>query len=363
MTIRLYDVARSTVFQPPAPVEHQSCTCFIIPPHMTEKLSSHPDAILQPIYKHNHDVSREIRAARSVAKTAAAAGNVVVYDARNKTSLPGKVVKDIKGSHDQDKIRAFNFGNATRDFYKKVLGRDSIDGKGMELKMVVHYRRNYDNAFWNGQYMVFGDGDPRGRNQIFGSFTADPDVTGHEITHGVTDNAVPGGGLVYQGESGALNESMSDVFGIQVKDFALKREVAKSNWLIGEEVLIDIGGKPYALRNMLKPGTAYLNHPFLGNDPQPGHMTQYQTMTEDNGGVHINSGIPNKAFATACTLFGGVSSDMGKIWYAALPKLTPNATFLLMAQKTMEVAKEKFGESSKEYGAVVGGWREVGVIK
>ncbi len=159
--------------------------------------------------------------------------------------------------------------------------------------------------------MVFGDGD----GSIFVGFTKSLDVIGHELTHGVS--AEEAKGLEYHDQPGALNESISDVFGSMVKQYALGQDATQADWLIGNDILgPDFHG--VALRSMAAPGTAY-DDPQLGKDPQPATMAQYVQTQNDNGGVHINSGIPNKAFHDAAVALGGNAWETaGKVWYAAL---------------------------------------------
>lgn len=182
---------------------------------------------------------------------------------------------------------AYDYLGITHDFFWKEYQRDSLDNKGLILTGTVHYGREYQNAFWNGQQMVFGDGD----GEIFNRFTIAIDVVAHELSHGVTETEA---GLIYFEQSGALNESLSDVFGSLVKQYHLKQTADKADWLIGEGLLAEgINGK--GLRSMSEPGTAY-DDPLLGKDPQPAHMKDFIKTREDNGGVHLNSGIPNRAF-------------------------------------------------------------------
>ena len=171
--------------------------------------------------------------------------------------------------------------------FKKVFSRNSIDDRGMRIDSTVHYGDCYDNAFWNGRQMVYGDGDGR----IFAPFTKALDVIGHELTHGITQCEA---GLNYRGQPGALNESFSDVFGCLVKQYRRRQTAKEADWLIGEDLFLP-GVKAKAIRSMKAPGTAY-DDPVLGKDPQPGHMDDYVVTEEDNGGVHLNSGIPNRAF-------------------------------------------------------------------
>lgn len=197
----------------------------------------------------------------------------------------------------------------------------------------MHYGQDYDNAFWNGHQMVFGDGD----GEIFGDFTACVDVIGHELTHGVTQFTA---GLQYQDQPGALNESVSDVFGSLVKQHSLGQDAAHADWLIGAGLLAP-GIQGVALRSMKAPGTAY-DDPRLGKDPQPAHMRDYVDTTDDNGGVHINSGIPNHAFYLLATALGGQAWDRaGRIWYDALTggRLAADADFTAFARATVAAAK------------------------
>jgi len=124
-------------------------------------------------------------------------------------------------------------------------------------------------------------------------------------------------------------------------------------------------GEKYALRSMKAPGTGYKNHPVLGNDPQPATMKEYKELKpwEDNGGVHINSGIPNYAFyVTAMELKGYAWEKAGLIWYKALPRLSRNANFEQAAEVMISVASEEFGADSKEKQAVIKGWKAAKVI-
>jgi hypothetical protein len=213
-----------------------------------------------------------------------------------------------------------------------VYGRNSFDDAGAEVVMSVHYGVRYNNAFWSGTQLVFGDGD----GQIFDRFTKPIDVLGHELSHAVTERTA---GLVYSGEPGALNESMSDVFGICAKQRLLGQTAKQANWLIGEGIFLP-GVQARALRDMAHPGTAY-DDPKLGKDPQVASYKDFVHTTDDNGGVHINSGIPNRAFQLAATGIGGSSAEgAGRIWYAALTgsDVGPNTSFAGFAAATVAAA-------------------------
>lgn len=283
-----------------------------------------------------------------------------VYTAGNRTSLPGRLLKRGKTSYsDKDAERVYQGGLETWNLYYDLFGRNSIDNKGMAIIQSVHYGEKYQNAFWNGRQMIYGDGD----GTIFGSFTTDVDIIGHELTHGVTQYAC---NLNYQNQSGALNESFSDVFGMLVKQRIMKHDASQSDWLIGENVLI---GGDYAIRSMKEPGSAYRDHPVLGSDPQPATMADYRDLPDtaegDWGGVHINSGIPNFAFYVAAYNRGGFAWDtIGKIWYATLTDtslMPPDATFLNAKEATLFHARHLFGAGSLELKAVEEGWKEAQV--
>ena len=202
---------------------------------------------------------------------------------------------------------------------------------------------------------VYGDGD----GQLFKRFTIAVDVIGHELTHGVTQHT---SNLNYSNQPGALNESFSDVFGSLVKQRQRGQAAADADWLIGEG-LFTSNVKGSALRSMKEPGTAY-DDPVLGKDPQPGHIRDYVQTSEDNGGVHINSGIPNHAFYLTAVAIGGFAWEKaGKIWYvAARDKFANNTDFQAAANLTYQVAGELYGASSPEQQAVQYGWDGVGIV-
>lgn len=239
------------------------------------------------------------------------------------------------------------------DFFFEFFRRDSINSRGMPLDAFVHYGVNFKNAFWNGRELVFGDGD----GIIFNGFTDELDVIAHEYSHGVVQYTSP---LDYTFQSGALNESLADVFGIMVKQWAEKpgspQTACQSNWLIGEGIwAAGINGR--ALRDMRYPGTAY-DDDRIGTDPQPSHWRDFKKLdiSQDNGGVHINSGIPNRAFYNAATMIGGYAwKGAGPIWYKALTsgKLSKNATFKEFADITIANAGEH-GDKVKEAWRLVG---------
>jgi len=280
-----------------------------------------------------------------------------IYTANHTQNLPGTLVRAEGQSATGDIAvdEAYDGLGATFDFFEQVLDRNSIDDAGMPLDATVHFGQDYNNAFWNSVQMVFGDGD----GQIFNRFTIAVDVIGHELSHGVTEDESQ---LQYFNQSGALNESMSDVFGSLIKQFLKNQTAAQADWLIGEGLLAS-GIKGVALRSMKDPGSAF-DDPLLGKDPQPKHMNNFVRTFEDNGGVHINSGIPNHAFYQVATLLGGYAWDKaGHIWYDALRDagVKPNTGFRRFAQTTYAVAGRLYGPTGLERKAVQEGWAAVGI--
>ncbi len=255
-----------------------------------------------------------------------------IYDAKNASRLPGtrSRFEGDKVTGDKTTDNAYDYHGGMRDFLKAEFGWNSIDGNGMNLVGTVHYGRNYNNAFWNGMQMTYGDGD----GVIFITFVT-PNVVGHELAHGVTEK---NSGLDYQGEPGALNESFSDVMGSCYEQWLNKETADKASWLIGSGIFgPTIKGK--ALRSMTAPGTAY-NDPKLGKDPQPDHYSKLYRGSGDNGGVHINSGIPNKAFALFAIAVGGNSwQEPAHVWWetnCGANRVPSSATIADWAKKTVE---------------------------
>lgn len=336
----------------------------IVPPHIFAHMAGLPDTHwpgLAESARESLAFATELRtervALRGITPIATAGDRCerrTVYDAEHGFGLPGRPVRreGDPPTSDAGVNEAYDALGATYDFFHDVHGRHSIDGRGLPLDATVHYRRAFNNAFWNGRQMVFGDGD----GQIFGRFTQSLDIIGHELTHGVTQYEA---GLDYQGQSGALNEHMSDVFGSLVKQFSLGQTAKKADWLIGAGLWAK-GVKGVALRSMKAPGTAY-DDPRIGKDPQPAHMDGYVDTNDDNGGVHINSGIPNHAFYLAAIGFGGKAwLKAGKVWYSALTQaLRRDSDFMVAAAATVDAAGKQFG--TKGASVVRAAWKKVGI--
>ncbi len=345
--------------------------CCFVPPSVLEEIARRGDETQRDAALRTLAVDQTVRTARLhnlglASPMADALRGVVgpkdhpdrrVRDAENTRRLDGPVLRDegSPASGDEAADEAYDGLGATWDLFARIYDRNSIDDQGLPLEGVVHFERDYDNAFWDGHRMVFGDGD----GTLFNRFTIAVEVIGHELTHGVTGAEV---GLKYMGEAGALNESISDVFGALVKQYLNKETVEKADWLIGAGLLRpSVHG--VALRSMKAPGTAY-DDPVLGKDPQPAHMDDFVKTTADNGGVHINSGIPNRAFYLAATAIGGHAWERaGQIWYDTLqdPKLRPGSKFVTFARSTVRSATRRYGAEGEEAAAVKAAWEQVGV--
>jgi Zn-dependent metalloprotease len=338
-------------------MSQRSHICCIIPSSMLRKLAlAAGDEATRNRLLENAEESARLRGHRQgfvaapgapVAAATSAAENRTIYDAGHGRRLPGHPVRAEGETHSTTDVvvnQAYDSSGKTFDFYKKIFKRNSIDGAGLPLHSTVHYGVSFNNAFWNGAQMVYGDGD----GKLFLGFAGALDVVAHELTHGVTQYRVPGGrSLDYVGLSGALNESLSDVFGSMVKQWARHQTVDQADWAIGAGILGPGLGR--ALRSLSKPGTAWIH------DDQPSNFSD----VDPNGDPHTNSGVANRAFYLTAMALGGHSWERaGKIWYDAVPLLKHDSTFRDMRQATMAQA-EKLGAAEQK--AVSGAWDTVGV--
>ena len=256
------------------------------------------------------------------------------------------------------------------EYFRQVHGRTGIDGNGgprvstgidgvtQLITSRLHYGSNYNNAYWNNatKMMTYGDGD----GSLFSPLVT-LDVCGHEMMHGVTASTA---GLIYAGESGALNESFSDVFGAMVERHA--RGESDATWQIGEECFTPSTPND-ALRFMDDPHRA-TNRGYTADD-DPAHYSERYTGGNDNGGVHINSGIANRAFyllAVGDGLPGGLegigADDAARIWFKALTMyMTSGTNFEGARRATTDAAVAIFGADSRHQEAVGRAWTAVGV--
>ncbi|WP_020063065.1 M4 family metallopeptidase [Bacillus sp. 123MFChir2] len=277
---------------------------------------------------------------------------IYTYDAKNRTTLPGTLWADtdniFNATRDAAAVDAHYYAGVTYDYYKKTFSRNSYNDAGAPLKSTVHYGRSYNNAFWNGSQMVYGDGD----GYTFIPLSGGIDVIGHELTHAVTEYS---SNLIYQNESGALNEAISDIFGTLVEYY----DNRNPDWEVGEDIYTP-GTAGDALRSMSDP-TKY---------GDPDHYSKRYTGTSDNGGVHTNSGIINKAaylLANGGTHYGvtvnGIGKDkVGAIYYRAnTVYLTESTTFSQARAALVQATADLYGANSAEVTAVKQSYDAVGV--
>jgi Zn-dependent metalloprotease len=339
--------------------------CSIVPPDVLERLARDKSlseaerrALLDTLrfekeWRRQRQANIRASAARTLLASAAPANGAagppsfLVYDCAHGTSLPGKPV--AAPGADATSRNVFATTTAVAEFYQGVFGRNSVDNAGMSLLSSIHFSVNYNNAFWNGSQMTYGDGDGR----IFVDFSRGNDVIGHELTHGVTQYTAR---LGYTNEAGGLNESMSDVFGSMFRQWQANQSAAEADWLIGAGIMGPAAiAKGYTcLRDMAKPGAKHCLA------PQPAHFSKYQPGMDP----HYSSGIPNCAFYKAATAIGGRSWEKaGKIWYDALTAFpaSPSLKMSAFANRTRSLAAKLFSADPIVANAVDSAWKAVGL--
>jgi Zn-dependent metalloprotease len=342
-----------------------SCQCFIVPKDVLERYSK-DTSLSEADRKQFADAvnfESEWRKARAVnARLAVSAQNmlesafqavfpppVLVNNCSNGTVLPGTPVANPGNSADGTAKRAFDETKAVADFYNQIFGRNSLDNNGKTLLSSIHFGVNYNNAFWNGNQMTYGDGD----NNIFVDFTKSNDVIAHELTHGVTQFTAQ---FAYTNQAGGLNESMSDVFGSMFRQWRADQDVNQADWLIGKDIMGPgaIAQGFTCLRDMANPAATH------ALAPQPTHFSQYQNGMDP----HESSGIPNLAFYKAAKAYGGKSWEkVGKVWYKALAGYvaSPNLRMLSFANRTRRQARLMFSGDVALYNAINNAWKAVGL--
>lgn len=238
----------------------------------------------------------------------------------------------------------------TADFLRLVLGRDSIDDAGAKIRSFVHVS-SVPYAQWSSGRMLYGDGDA-----TFRPCSGAVDIVAHELTHGVTEQTT---NFQYAGQSGALDESMCDLFGEAVEQwhespttFTTPEGARSADWLIGEDAVRDPA--LVAIRDMRDPA----NERVYAR--QPARMRDFVVTSEDHGGVHLNSGIPNKAAYEAAQRIG--TEKVVKIWYDALPKLGTTPTFEDAASAIVASADALYHDAGVST-AVRDAWRSVGLLR
>ena len=347
-----------------------TCSCFIIPDDVLERFAADPELSneVRQNFHHSAALSRGLRKVRDQnnALTLTAISLPIpippfpfplphrlpigqVFDCHHTTTLPGTAVVNPGTSADGTIKRAYVEEESVAKFYWNIFKRDSIDGNHMTLISSVHYGVKYNNAFWNGAQMTYGDGD----GKVFLDFTLGDDVIGHELTHGVTQHSLA---LVYSGEAGGLNESMSDVFGSMFRQWEKNQTTATADWLIGSDIMGPVSkGKGYTcLRDMAAPKAAH------ALAPQPDHY--YPGI--GNLDPHYSSGVPNLAFTNAAKAIGGKSWEKaGQIWYKALTGFgpSPNMTMSQFASRTRALSTSMFPALPAVHTAVHNAWTGVGL--
>ena len=337
------------------------CYCLYIDPSAIENLAkagvgnaqvtANQDKLLRR--KRN---AKEVSTEALVGTSTAGAAPRKVYDCGHQWEQRVEpVVRDEGGpAHKDDAVNnVYDYAGQVRDFFRNNLNRNSYDNLGSDLHLNVHFGENYNNAFWDGDELTFGDGD----GDFFVDLTGSLDVVAHEFGHGVTQFTA---NLDYYSQSGALNESFSDVFGSAITQHVLGQDTGEADWLVGNEIM---GPELYgeALRSMKAPGTAR-DHPTLGRDRQPDHMDNYYAGPDDSQGVHINSGIPNKAFYLVSTTIGTDKALL--IWYHALQNLWPTAFFNNAVAVIVESARILTKDGQVPFGStqtVRSAFKEVGL--
>lgn len=357
----------------------ECAVCSIIPPYIITGMERSGDERLRRIASHMREAMLRLRERRIKRFSATAVVRTlrskpaplerIIYDCGKSSILPGKQVLEEGGAIPADHAvkEAYEYSGVTWNFYKKLFNRSSIDNGGLALSSSVHYQEGpdgLDNAFWNGDQMIYGDGS----GVVFDRFTKSIDVVAHELTHGVTQYEA---NLIYGNQSGALNEHFSDVFGILVRQWnAFQNDDAKqgdpktADWIIGKDLLLP-GVRGVGLRSMSNPGGAYDDPRLGGKDPQPKHMDHYWNLPNsaegDWGGVHYNSGIPNYVFYLAALAIGKPAWEVvGQIWYTTLTeRLKADADFTKCAAETISVARDHFGDDVAH--KVAAAWASAGV--
>jgi len=346
--------------------------CRLVPPHMLDAMTRSPDHRIREVARHNQaaaDRSRRAPALGSKAVVgerggAAEAGKVrrVVRDAGQEPRFDGKVRRregdPPTGNRDVDDV--YRNTGIVLDFYRRVFNRNGVDGKGMWLISNVEFRQTPAQpmlgAYWyrNHKAMTFGEEIL----EVMKRPAKALDFAGHEMTHGVVQFTAK---LAHGNEPGALNESFADVMASLVKQWKKGQTASEADWLIGDTVVYR-SKTVRGIRSLKAPGTAYTDDPHIGSDQQVWQMKHKYRGSKDDGGVHINSGIPNHAFYLVSATLGGLAWERaGQVWYASLLRLHPNSDFEDCAQTTYTVAAALFGRGSRVQKAVKSAWKTVGL--
>ena len=325
---------------------NNSVFCQIVPPFLGDKDVKELDVK----FRERRMIKSDLEAMPAVAFIGTRRARRFIYDCTNTTFQQLKLARKEGGAKVKDKFinTAYDYAGIIRTYFKKNLKFNSFDNQGSALIFNVHFGQNYNNAFWDGDEMTFGDGD----GSSFISFVDSLDVMGHELGHGVIQFTA---NLDYEKQPGALNEHFADVFGSAIKQNALKQDAKNADWLIGDTI-VGPNFAGIAIRSMRDPGTAF------NGDPQPNHMDNFYNGSDDHFGVHINSGIPNRVFYLASVEI--TTQKATRIWFDALKQLKYNADF--KAFKKAVVASTAKAEKSRSVGKgsvlkIEGAFKSVGL--
>ncbi|NNF19926.1 MAG: M4 family metallopeptidase [Flavobacteriaceae bacterium] len=307
--------------------------CFIIPPHILEALAKQGNISCKKALNDTRRILSKRNEALNnllLRPRAEREGERFVYDSQGKYEQRVSLqrTEEDKPSGDVVVNQAFETSGFVRDYFENTFGLNSMDNMGMPVISNVHYGKAYNNAYWDGDEMTYGDGD----GIEFKNFASAIDVVAHELTHGVTQFMA---NLEYKGQPGALNEHFSDVFATIVKQKYLEQNIAEADWLIGDTIVTS-AFPGIAIRSMKEPGSA---NEF---DRQPAHMNDYYSGPDDHYGVHINSGIPNRAFYLCCLEIGIEQCSL--VWYHTLKKLWRTSNFQDMIDVILDVTQKLSSE-------------------
>jgi Zn-dependent metalloprotease len=323
--------------------------CFIVPPHI-EKRVEHRSR--DPMASNASNVSSELRRRRNeiiklphikprggIKTSSEVADNQDIFTAQRTYNLPGWKVANVATDAEKYVITKQCWDNTQEilEYYRDIVGFDLVDSLNGQVKSTLEVGEKYNNAFFTGEQMAYGDGD----GIHFKEFCWDQTVVCHELGHGVVNGTVP---LVYKNHSGALNESYADIFSVCFMHYKAKKsfkDLTKDDWMIGERCVVGQG----ALRSFTKTPSRSPYHP-LGPDTEPRHIKHRYRGSEDNGGVHINSGIINHAFYQVCKSLanykgGNTWEHPLQLWFSLLKNKTisPKSNFAQFAKALIATSK------------------------
>lgn len=333
-------------------VHHHHYVCTAVPPH----IERHYPALYERTQRLVAACHNELAEEREGFRYYQADKTIRLWDAGHKEKLPGKLISSNIRPTSKDKtyVDIYDRADIVYQFLDKVFDLKSVDGQNMALQFVAHYKKKYGNAFWNGRYLVIGDGDDELKN-----FCRSLTVIAHEMGHAVQEKV--GSNWNYDKKSGPLNEHMADFFGVLCEMFHKKQKVGEADWVIGDEV---IDGVP-SLRTF-KEELAYKDIPGLESDPQPWKMSMLEAIHDphdSDGNVHKYSKIGNNAFRIFATTLGGFAyEEAAKIWFAGMKLGTPSDSYYDFMANTQKHVVGKYGHGSKQETAVNTAWTQVELL-